>query len=362
MRDTMRFVGLDVHSRGTRAAVLDVASGELRRRRLSSEPEVLVEFLSGLGSSSLAVYEAGPAGFHLARAAAAAALEVRVCAPGLIPKKPTDRVKTDARDAERLARLLAAGELSFVRVPTVEEEQVRDLVRAREDLRCDLMRARQRLTRFLLRRGARFEGPGASWGPEHMRWLTRRVAFEDPASVAAFADYLAAVCALVQRRSALESALEEIAPRSPWSTEVARLSCFRGVSTLTAIGISAEVGDFARFSTPSKLSGYLGIVPSEHTSDSRRRQGAITKAGPRHARRLLIEAAWHAYRPPRVGEVLKRRQHGQDPRVCEIAWRCQQRLYTQWQKLTARRTPAGVAVVACARELSTFLWEAAVLN
>lgn len=362
MPDTMKFVGLDVHSKRSRAAVLDVRSGELYGRRLVSEREQLLDFLVGVGSDTRAVYEAGPVGFSLARAAAARGLDVRVCAPGLIPRKPGDRVKTDARDAERLARLLAAGELSFVRVPSVEEEQVRDLVRAREDLRCDLMRARQRLTRFLMRRELRFAGPGTSWGARHMRWLTRQVRFSDPASAAAFADYLAAVEALDQRRGALEHALEQIAPGSPWAETIERLRCFRGISTLTAIGLCAEVGDFTRFPKPKQLCGYLGIVPSERTSDTRRRQGAITKAGPLHARRLLIEAAWHAHRHPRLGDVLKRRQRDQDPRVCAIAWRCQERLHSQWHKLSARRTPRGVAVVACARELATFVWEAATLS
>ncbi len=187
MSRSMKFVGLDVHAIQTHAGVLDRDTGELGRRRLSGDPLVALPLLERLGSEAVAVYEAGPTGFGLARAACDRGLDVRVCAPGLIPRKSADRVKADARDAERLARLLAAGELSFVRVPEIAEEQLRALVRAREDLRGDLNRACQRLSDFLRRRGVRFEGPGNSWTIRHHRWL-RRLAFEDRASEATFAD------------------------------------------------------------------------------------------------------------------------------------------------------------------------------
>ena len=178
-----------------------------------------------------------------------------------------------------------------------------------------------------------------------------------------FADYGAAVDALAQRRDALDRVLGEVAPESPWAETIARLRCFRGIDTLAAIGLCAEVGDFARFAKPNQLAGFLGLVPSERTSDERRRQGAITKAGPEHSRRLLVEAAKHVWRRPAVSEELRRRQDGQDPRVCQLAWRAQERLQHQWQKLVVRRgKPANVATVACARELSAFLWEAALLD
>jgi transposase len=249
------------------------------------------------------VYEAGPTGFALARAAAERGLDVRVCAPGLIPRRPTDRIKTDARDAERLARLLAAGELTFVRVPTLEEEQLRDLVRAREDLRGDLNRARQRLSHLLRRRGLRFEGRGNNWTFAHRAWL-RAIDFDDRASEVTFADYWAAVDALEQRRDVLDQTLAELAPESPFAETIARLRCFRGIDLLAAAGLCAEIGDFSRFRHPRELGAYLGLVPSEHTSDEKRRQGQITKAGPKHSRRLLVEAAKHAWRRPRVSEQL----------------------------------------------------------
>ena len=356
------FVGLDVRAAQTHAGVLDPATGELSRRRLNGDPLVALDFLAGLGASVRAVYEAGPTGFALARAAAERGLDVRVCAPGLIPKRPTDRIKTDARDAERLARLLAAGELTLVRVPTLEEEQLRDLVRAREDLRGDLNRARQRLSHLLRRRGLRFTGPGANWTRAHRGWL-RNLEFDDRATRVTFADYLAAVDALEQRRGVLDQTLAELAPESPFAETIARLRCFRGIDLLAAAGLCAEVGDFDRFGHPRQLAAFLGLVPSERTSDEKRRQGQITKAGPKHSRRLLVEAAKHSWRRPAVSDQLRRRQAGQDPRVCAIAWRAQRRLHTQWHKLTTDKgKPANVATVACARELATFVWEAATLN
>jgi len=362
MAQTTHFVGLDVHARQTHAGVLNHETGELWRRRLSGDPLVALPLLEELGPGTRTVYEAGPTGFGLARAAAERGLDVRVCAPGLIPRKPTDRVKTDARDVERLARLLAAGELHFVRVPTVEEEQVRDLVRAREDLRGDLNRARQRLSHFLRRRGLRFEGEGKNWTRPHRRWLAA-LSFDDRASEVTFADYLAGVGALCQRRDSIDRALCELAPECPWAETIARLRCFRGIDTLAAVGLCAEIGEFGRFRHPRQLGAFLGLVPSERTSDEKRRLGAITKAGPKHSRRLLVEAAKHAWRRPRISEELRRRQEHQDALVCAVAWRAQTRLHHRWQALATRRGKhANVVTVACARELAAFIWEAALIG
>jgi transposase len=362
MAKAMTVVGLDVHARQSHAAVLDVASGELRVCVLRLVPEEVVSFLVGLPGPVLAVYEAGVTGFGLVRAARERGVEVRVAAPGSIPKGPNDRVKTDRRDAIRLARLLAAGELRFSFVPSVEDEHFRDLVRSIEDLRGDLMRARHRLGKFLLRRGERYGGPGHNWTVKHLRWL-RALQFPDACSEATFTDYLAAVEFLAGRRRTLIISLEQQIPQSTHAPVIDRLRCFRGIETLSAGGLCAEIGDWRRFPKPSPLSGFLGIVPCERTSDTRRRQGQITKAGPGHARRLLVEAAHHYRRPPRTGVHLERRQTGQDPRIIEIAWRCQRRLYHRWQHLHGqRRKPAGVVAIAVARELAGFLWEAATLD
>jgi transposase len=350
-------VGLDVHATQTHACVLSPETGELRAKRLNGPPIRALEHLEGLQAPVLAVYEAGPTGYGLARGGAERGLDVRVCAPGSIPKAPSDRVKTDRRDAERLARLCLAGELSFVRVPTPEEERFRDLIRAREAIRADLMRARHRLGKFLLRRELRWEGPGSAWTGAHWSWL-RRIVFTDGASAAVMGDYLSAVVALEQRRSASERSIEELWPESPWAQTIARLRCLRGVSTLTALGLCAEAGDLRRFARPASLVAYFGIVPSEHSSGERRRRGPITKAGSPLARRLLVEAAHHYRHRPAVGAALKRRQHGVDPRAVEIGWRAQRRLHERWGRLRVQRgKPANVARIALARELGCFVWE-----
>jgi transposase len=209
-----------------------------------------------------------------------------------------------------------AGELRAVRIPTPEAEALRDLVRAREDVRCDLIRARHRLSKFLLRHGLRFQGAG-NWTQRHQRWLAQ-VRLDDPAAEAAFTDYLGAVNALRVRRSSLESGLRELAAVSPWSETVARLRCLRGVDTLTALGLCAELGEFQRFERAKQVMSFVGLVPSEQSTGERRRQGPITKSGSLHARRLLVEAAWHYRRRPSVGRELERRQ---DPGIVALSWR-----------------------------------------
>jgi transposase len=359
---TTHRVGLDVHANQTHLCALDPATGEVSRRRVEGPPEAVLPFLEELGKGMVAAYEAGPTGLGLARAGAERGLDVRVIAPGLIPKAPADKVKTDRRDAERLARLLAAGELRFVWVPSVEEEHFRDLVRCRDDLRGDRMRARHRLGKLLLRHGLRYPGPGANWTQRHHEWLGR-LRFSDQAAQTTFIDYLSAIQGLDQRASALEATIAEMAESGPHASTIARLRCFRGIDTLSAAGLCAEIGDFRRFAKAPQLAGYLGITPSERTSDERRRQGAITKAGPSHARRLLVEAAQHSGRRPKVSTWLRQRQEGQDPRVCEIAWRAQRRLHARWLHLRERRgKPGGKVIIACARELSCFLWEAATID
>jgi transposase len=322
--------------------------------------DVVPVFLAGLGRPVRAVYEAGPTGFALAREAAARGLDLRVIAPGSIPKASGDRVKTDRRDAQRLVRLFAAGELSFSFVPSEEEEHFRDLVRCIDDARKDLMRSRHRLSKFLLRRGLRF--PGRAWTQPHQRWLGK-VAFDDALSRAVFIDYCCAIDALVHRRRELIAVLEDAVATSAHAETIARLRCFRGINTLTAAGLCSEVGTFERFAKPGSLSGFLGIVPSEYTSSEKRAQGQITKAGPTHARRLLVEAAHHYRRVPRVSIELAARQAGQDTRVVQVAWRAQRRLHSRWTHLAGERgKPTGTVAVACARELATFCWEAATLN
>lgn len=361
MANSISLVGLDVHAAQTHAAVLDLSTGELRRRRLNVPPGEVVGFLSSLPGSVRAVYEAGPTGFGLARAAREIGIDVQVVAPGKIPRAAGDRVKTDKRDAERLVRLLAAGELHFAFVPTVADEQFRDLIRAIEDVRGDLMRARHRLSKMLLRREVRWSGPGSAWTVTHMKWL-RSLRFDDVCSQATLVDYLSSVEMLLARRQTLLVALEQAIPETRHAPVIAALRCFRGIDTLSAAGLCAEIGDWTRF-RPKQLSGFLGVVPSERTSDTKRRQGAITKTGSSHARRLLVEAAHHYRHQPAIGYALAKRQNGQDPRVIAVSWRAQHRLSQRWRVLHGqRRKPAGVVAIACARELAAFCWEAATLT
>jgi transposase len=350
-------VGLDVHGTATQAAALELATGELTFRRVNGPPSEIIGYLQGLPGRVLATYEAGPIGYGLARAAAELGLDVRVCAPGSILRRPHERIKTDRRDAERLARLLTAGELSFVRVPSIEEESFRDLARCREAARGDLMRARHRLGKLLLRRDVRFPGPASNWTLAHWKWLNQ-LQFDDAPSRVVLADYLTSVRALEQRRSALDGAIEDTWPESPWAQTIARLRCMRGINSTTAFGLCAEIGDFHRFKHPTTLTSYLGIVPSEHSSGEQTRRGPITKAGSPHARRLLVEAAHHYRHTPAIGAAIARRQDGQDPRACEIAWRAQRRLHHQYKRLRLQRgKPANIVTIALARELAAFAWE-----
>ena len=362
MTMSMRRVGLDVQAKETTGAVLDLATREVGWRRVEGRPTAVLDWLETIPRPFRAVYEAGPTGYGLARAAAERGLDVVVCAPGHILRNATDRIKTDRRDALRLARLLHAGELKLVRVPSPDEEQLRDLVRAREDLRVDLMRCRHRISKFLLRRELYYPHPGNAWTKRHRDWLTS-LCFADPASELAFQDALHAHDSMLARRDLLERGLEEVAAVSSFATTIGSLRCLRGIDTLSAVGLQAEVCDWRRFEHPKLVGGFLGLVPSEDSSGERRRQGAITKAGSRHARRLLVEAAWHYRHPPHVSAQLARRQAGQDGRAVEIAWRAQRRLHERWQRLEGERGKRRtVAAVAVARELATFCWELGTLE
>ena len=359
MTDGICFVGLDVHARKTAAAAVQLGSGEVFKAQLSGSPAAALQWFATLPGPVRAVYEAGPTGFGLARAARAAGVEVMVCAPGAIPRQPGDRIKTDTRDALKLARLLAAGQLRAVVVPAPELEALRDLVRAREDLRGDLMGARHRVGKLLLRRGLTWDGPGAAWSQRHLRWLST-IRFDDELVEVVFGEYLAHHEVLLARRDRLDKLVLEQSTQGSWAPMVARLRCLRGVDTLTAVGLVAEIGDITAFKHPKQLSSYLGLVPSEHSSGTKRRQGAITKAGSAHARRLLVEAAWQYRRPPRVSEPLRRRQDGQPPAAIDAAWRAQIRLHRRWVHLDATRAKKRTTVVvAVARELACFVWEIA---
>jgi transposase len=347
-------VGLDVHATKIVAAVLDVETGQLQSFSMGGDAAQAAAFCAGLPRPGGAAYEAGPTGYGLARELAARGVQCVVAAPSKIPRASGDRVKTDRRDAERLVRLLLAGELHPVRVPGVQEEALRDLVRAREAVRGDLMRARHRLSKLLLRHGIRFDD-GKAWTQRHRQWLNG-VVLPWSAAQTTMLDYRGAIDALDHRRTALEREIIGLLPSSPWALQAARLRCLHGVDTLSAVGLCAEIGDFERFARAEQLMNYLGIVPSESTTGQQRRLGAITKTGSVHARRLLIEAAWHYRSHPRVGKALTERQHGQPPAAVAIAWTAQQRLHRTWRRLEARSKRRTIIAVAAGRELSGFCW------
>jgi transposase len=358
LHETMTGVGLDAHARSTHGAAIDVVSGELTRARFGPGTEEVIEWLCALPGPVHAVYEAGPTGFALARAGRAAGVAVDVVAPGKTARPPAERVKTDRRDAELLARLSLAGQLRPIAVPSEFVESARHLMRAREALRGDLLRARQRVSKLLLLHG-RVYPDKTTWRQRHRRWLGAQ-RFEQAPTELAFIDMLAAVDGLVARKEALDERLSRLAQDERLWPTVARLRGFRGVDTLTALAIDLELGgDWQRFRSPRMLFSWLGLTPSLSQSGEGRTQGSITKTGSSYARRLLVEAAHHYARAPRIGATLRNRQQGLPDHILQISWRAQHRLHSLERRLRERGKPGNVVTIALARELSGFLWAAA---
>jgi transposase len=354
MAKARTLVGLDVHATKVVAAVLDAETGELQFFTLGGDVAQAAGLCAGLPRPVRATYEAGPTGYALARELIGRGVEVVVAAPSKIPRASGDRVKTDRRDAELLVRLLLAGKLHAVRIPGVQEEALRDLVRARDAVRQDLMRCRHRLSKLLLRHGHRFDD-GPAWTQRHRDWLAG-IDLGWPAAQATMLDAHGAIDALVHRRDTLERDIVALLPGSPWALQAGRLRCLRGIDTLSAVGLCAEVGDFERFARAEQLMSYIGLVPSESTTGQQRRQGAITKTGSGHARRLLVEAAWHYRKAPRIGKALSERQDGQPAEAIAVAWSAQRRLNRTWARLEQRAKRRTIIAVAAARELTGFVW------
>jgi transposase len=351
------WVGLDVHARSVVAGVLDGSTGELRSVRVQPGKDGAVGWLQTLPAPVRVVYEAGPTGYGLARACAGAGISCVVAAPSRL-RAAADRVKTDRRDAERLARLLRLGEITPVRIPTLEEEAARDLVRAREDARSDLMRARHRLSKLLLRHGLVYDA--TAWTRAHDAWL-RRQRFQGGPLAIVFDECYGRMLDAQSRRDALDQAISELAANEPHADVVSRLVCLRGVSTLTAFALTVELGDWHRF-RPESLGPFLGLTPSERSSGERRRQGGISKTGNSHVRRLLVEAAWHQRRVPRRSVTLERRRDGKPLAVRAQAERSARRLHGRWQSLEGRGKPRSIVVVAVARELAGHCWALATME
>ncbi len=351
-------VGLDVHARSVVGFGLDSQTGEVFERRLCPDNREILEWITSLPAPVAATYEAGPTGFGLARALDGAGIECLVAAPSKLMRPSGDRVKNDLRDAQLLARLLQMRQIVEVRVPTVAQEAARDLVRAREDCRKDLMSARHRVSKLLLRQGIVYSK--TTWTASHLSWLHKQ-RFATPGLQLAYDSGLDALLAAVERRDRLDQAIAEMAADSEFTAVVTRLGCLRGVSTLTAFGLAVEIGDWTRLSG-SSIGAYLGLVPSESSTGNSRVQGPITKTGNSHARRLLIEAAWHHRKPYRPGAALRQRWAAARPAARARGQAANRRLNTRWQHFDARKKRPVIANAAVARELAGWCWSLAVMQ
>lgn len=351
------FVGLDVHKDETAVAVLEGSGREvLEFRQSSSAVRRLAKKLleAAKGRRIVAAYEAGPCGYYLRRALAAQGIDCQVVAPSLIPVRPGQRIKTDRRDARKLAELLRAGLLTPVTEPTPGEEAVRDLCRCREDAQQNLVRARHRLSKMLLRRG-RVYREGRHWTQRHLLWL-RGQRFEEAADQAVFDEYLGTVEWAQERVVGLEARMAETAVQTPYAAPVGWLRCLRGVDTITALTLVTELYDIRRFRSPRQLMAYIGLVPSEHSSGGSVHRGGITKTGNSHARRILIEAAWHARHHLKVSKALRLRRRDQPAEVIALADRAMRRLHRRWWHLVTAGKSTQKATTAVARELAGFVW------
>ena len=354
-------VGLDVHKNSIQVAVLlpsqstflewteDHTLEAMRRlaRRLLREAKGPVE----------CCYEAGPTGYVLQRKLRTLGVGCTVIAPSLTPIKPGARIKTDPRDARKLAELFRAGLLTEVHPPSESDEALRDLCRCRGSVQHDLLQARHRMSKFLLRRHVIYRETKHHWGTRHLAWI-RSLHFEDPASRAVFESYLLTLDQRSETLRTLDRQLAEMAMQEPYREPVAWLRCFRGIDTLTAICLVAELHDFRRFRSPRQLMAYLGLVPSERSSGESSRRGSITKTGNNHVRRLLIESAWHHRYKPRVTGPLTKRREGQPARILALADRSQERLYARYWRMTNRGIAHPKVIVAMAREMVGYLWAA----
>ena len=358
MKEFSKYVGMDVHKRTIAVSVAEAQGGEVRYLgEIANTPEAIQKLVKQLrkGDAQLSFcYEAGPCGYGIHRRLSDLGWACQVVAPSLIPKKAGDRVKTDRRDSMMLARLHRAGELTAVWVPDDAQEALRDLTRAREDMKHLQRQSKQRLSAFLLRHGQSYGGK-SNWTQAHYRWL-EGLKFKQPVQQIVFQEYVDTLKLLSTRVAALDKQLESAAAESVFWPVIEALMALRGVNLLTASTIAAEIGDLQRFTGAPQLMAYLGLVPSEHSSGGSTSRGGITKTGNGHVRRVLVEAAWTYRHPARKTASLQRRAERTPEAVQEIAWKAQKRLCARYRSLEGRGKLKVQACTAVARELAGFIW------
>lgn len=357
MEKVTTHVGLDVHMERIIIATLKGQARQPTIVDIPNDPKVIRRTFKRLADEAYELrccYEAGPCGYEVYRQLAAMGIACEVMAPALIPVKAGDRVKTDRRDASKLARLHRAGELTAITVPTEDQEAVRDLVRARDDVRKDLTAARHRLGKFLLRHGRVFHD-GTNWTQKFWVWL-RGQRFDRECERLAFEHYVVEVEHLVSRREALDREIERVARTKPYAASVGKLTCLRGISTLAAMALLSEIGDFRRFEHPRQLMAFVGLVPSEYSSGGKERRGGITKTGNGHVRRILVEASWSYRHRPAVTPRARQAHAGQPAGVVEYTTRAEHRLHRRYARLLGKGKKPQLAVTAVARELCGFVW------
>ena len=359
MKKKVRFLGLDVHAETIAVAIAEPDGSVRSLGTIPNRAESIRKLVKKLGSAEdlRACYEAGPTGYVVYWQLAGLGVLCEVIAPTLMPTKPGDRVKTDRRDAERLARSYRSGDLTAVRVPDEGSEALRDLVRAREAAKQDQLRARHRLSKFLLRSGQRPPQRMKAWTQPYMAWV-RQLRFRQVAQESTRLDYLHEVDHMTERVKRLEQAITEaVQLAAPELQDVIRgLQALRGIAQISAVTIAAELGQISRFDTPRQLMGYSGAVPSEDSSGQRTRRGSITKTGNAHLRRIAIEAAWSYRLRPGIGPALRKRQEGVPEEIKEIAWKAQHRLHKRYMRLAAAGKDQRKIVTAVGRELLGFIW------
>lgn len=356
---SMIWIGMDVHKDTVMVAVFEDRSRDPEVvRQLPNEDRKLLRFFERWAKRGeiRSCYEASGAGYVLHRSITEWGHACELIAPSLIPVRPGERRKHDRKDATQLARLYRAGELTTIRIPSADEEQVRDLVRCRQCFQREILRSRHYVTKFLARRGFVYR-EGRNWTLKHWAWLRRLM--QDgglgQADRTVFGEYLALLEYKISRRDDLDVQIERLAASPTYQAAVDRLGCFRGISTIAAMTLVTEIGDWRRFERPGQLMAYLGLVPSEHSSGERHHRGPITKAGNSRCRHVLVQAAWSYRSRPAVGPELKRRQQGQPTEAVAHAWKAQHRLHKLYHRIAARKS-SRIAVVAAARELVGFLW------